>query len=141
MTFEEKVKAMSAKEIIMAMVIGLRKKHVGINMLSFGSVMRDQCFGCAATNAICEISGVIFDAGNIKIRLKRAEAVGARENFLDYFEMAVDSLRLGNIEEYNYWANLGQFAKVTDSGKKVPLLNDFSEEDLEYYVQLAEKQN
>lgn len=125
----------------MAMVNGLRKKHVNIDMGSFGKIVDDQCFGCAATNAICEISGMTFDAGNIKVRLKRAEAVGTRENFLDYFEMAIDALRLGNVEEYNYWANLGQFAKVTDFGKKSSLTNDFSEEELEFYVQLANRQD
>jgi len=39
-TFEEKVRAMSEKEFILAMVNGLKKKHVKIDMLFYGFHMK-----------------------------------------------------------------------------------------------------
>lgn len=105
-TFEEKVKSMSAKQIIMAMVNGLKKEHVQVDMDTFASVKvrkgKKVCFGCAATNAICEISDY---KPNVK-DFARSNRLGViiestTHNFIQDFELALDYLRRGNISYYN----------------------------------------
>ena len=69
--FKEKVQAMSAKEIIMAMVEGLRNPVTKIHMGTYGKVEGDVCYGCAATNAICKIGKISLDeflkVANLKV--------------------------------------------------------------------------
>lgn len=147
-TFERRVKAMSAKGIIMSMVKALKHPPIiNIDMDTFGMVRlstqnrsRTTCFGCAATNTICQISGKKFTARNINYVSTRAEFVNADEDFLDDFEDAVDYLRRGNIHGYNEVAReLG----IAEIGRHMclPILeNDYTNEDLEPYIELANVQ-
>lgn len=73
LTFEERVKSMSAKEIILAMVESLTlPPTVNVQMSSFGHLVEikkrrflffgkrtvKHCYGCAATNTICRIANI-----------------------------------------------------------------------------------
>jgi hypothetical protein len=116
MDFEEKVKSMKFSEIMQAMITGLNKPNVTVNMDTFGWAkgfwIFKKCFGCAATNAVCEISGVKFNRHNIDDNVARAEAVKTSYLFLDRFEGAINQLRLGNEFWYNHYAQMGGFAKI-----------------------------
>ena len=90
MNFEETVRAMSMKEIIMAMVNGLRNPHVKVVMSSFGHMKDGICFGCAATNTVCEITGKTYDEGVIEYATDRAKFMNCTYIFLHKFESAID---------------------------------------------------
>jgi hypothetical protein len=141
-SFEEIVRGMSAKEIILAMVNGLKKKHVQINMLYFGryDFGTKTCFGCAATNTICEITGIKFVDAKIGTINSRASVVNSGFDFLDAFEAAIDSLRRGYITTYNQYAAASGFAEIESSPKVPTLGNCFTEDDLHQYEILAEAQ-
>jgi hypothetical protein len=157
-TFEEKVRSMSAKEIIMAMVKALTHPPIiEVNMGSYGGAIVEsskkflgitisrkyKCFGCAATNTICEISGKVFIDRRIEGTSSRAKFISCSSSFLSYFEHAIDRLRCGNVGGYNYSAIRGEFAQITDSSDIIlaPLYNEYTNEDLESYIQLANAQN
>lgn len=137
MTFEEKVRSMSAAEIIMAMVNGLRKRHVNVRMSSFGSIWDGVCYGCAATNTICEISGKVFT--DSLIVYGRSYFVGAKSSdFLGIFEVAIDWLRSGEIWEYNRLAEHIKISLIEDVGIELPYLTDnYTDHQLDKYVELA----
>lgn len=111
-TFKEKVRSMTAKEIIMAMVNGLKKEHVKVDMSTYGdfSEVSGICYGCAATNAVCEISGVVFTGEHV-LSENHYWFLKTDGTFLELFETAIDSLRLGQINRYNDRAE-GRFAAI-----------------------------
>jgi hypothetical protein len=143
-SFEKIVRGMSAKEIILAMVNGLRKKHVQLQMNVFGiyDLKTKTCFGCAATNTICEISGIKFVDARIKTAAQRAEVINSDVRFMAHFEWAVDGLRKGSIDDYNYYAAASGFAQIESSPKaNLPRLYAcFTDGQLRQYEILAEAQ-
>lgn len=151
MNFQDKVRSMTAKEIIMAMVKALTKPPiVRVDMNTFGTVRRNWrnlfitpvCFGCAATNTICEISGIKFNKDNIGDLETRAKAVNSDYWFMQHFEYAIDSLRSGNVYSYNRKAKPYSFAQIKDiPGLELPILtNNYTKEDLDVYEKLANLQ-
>lgn len=156
MTFEEKVKSMTAKEIIMAMVDSLTHPPIiNIDMSSFGDSRvvdrkflgikigkKKVCFGCAATNTICQISGKKFTTENINTRNLRAEFINTDYEFLNAFETAIDDLRSGYIESYNIKAAIHGFATIKNKGMKYfsRLKSSYTNADLEPYIRLANDQ-
>ena len=150
LTFEEKVRKMSAKAIILAMVKSLTiPPLIAIDMGTFGSVKRRGgkkiCYGCAATNTICQISGKVFDSENIQWSSRRANFVNANEWFLIDFEEAIDNLRIGDITRYNDRAKDLYIAKIKYLKKwkiELPCIyNGYTNKDLIPYKQLAKLQN
>lgn len=157
-SFKETVQAMTAKEIIMAMVDALKEPYYKIDMSDFGCSrtinMKKTCFGCAATNTISRISGIIFTPETIdwtgRANLIADANIGSGEfpneetRFLDRFESAIDYLRKGNIESYNEIAEDKDFATINDDlyiGVHLPILTDkYTHQDLEEYIKLAELQ-
>src|SRR5690606_32735940 len=95
--FEKKVKSMTAHDIIMAMVEGLRNPRTKIDMRTFGKMEEGICYGCAATNAVLHI-----------MEAKDEEVVGhileceneTYDDFLFRFERAIDYLRGGDVDNY-----------------------------------------
>ena len=139
--FEEKVQSMTAKEIIMAMVQSLRNPLTKIDMGTFGNVKGGVCYGCAATNFICNVGKITLEEF---ILVEPDESMMGFANnkydmeFLSAFEESIDRLRVGSIYSYNYYARKYGYATIEDNGIELPVLrNDFSEEDLEKYVELA----
>ncbi len=142
MNFEDKVKSMTAKEIIMNMVEALNNPSINVDMRDFGRYDEDGiCFGCAATNTICRISGVIFNQTNIET-YGRADSLNVDRDFMDNFEYSINQLRSGDLEFYNQFARRGGFAVITNpENLKLPILTtDSYLENLQPYVYLANSQ-
>ena len=110
-SFEKKVKSMKGSEIIRAMLRGLAKEHVRVRMCSFGEFHNGICFGCAATNTVCEISGIVFTPMTIDV-LRHGAALNADPEFVYGFEGAIDSLRNGWLDAYNNCAEEYGFALI-----------------------------
>lgn len=141
MVFEDKVKSMSAREIILAMVESLRHPVTKIDMGTFGDVKHGNCYGCAATNVICKIGDVSIDSLYLMKGHFDVEVLKWRKSFLSNFEEAIDFLRRGDLHCYNELAGFSGFAKIKDNDHYLPELdNDFTEEELLCYVALADYQ-
>ena len=141
-SFEAKVRAMSAKEIIMAMVDGLKNPTTDeVQMYTFGFQRETgECIGCAATNAICRIAGKKFeyDGRGMRIPFSISENI----SFLLDFEQAIDSLRLGNVWQYDMLARqMGIAVIVIDPHVELPILTTENYlRKLQPYIDLANSQ-
>jgi hypothetical protein len=116
MNFEETVKAMTGKEIVLAMINGLKESPYQINMMTFGDAENTEtgvvCFGCAATSCITKISGVTFTARNITNSEDRAQALSCQHSFIVSFEAAINELRSGWVGNYNKLASIYGFEEL-----------------------------
>lgn len=139
--FEEKVKSMSAYDIIMAMVNGLRDPKTRIDMSTFGSIREGICYGCVAANAVLHI----MDANKEEVK----SHVHYRQKYEKYdnsplraFEYAINDLRCGLLGSYNASATRLGLARITPMpGQKLPKLrDDYTEEQLQQYEKLAKYQ-
>ena len=156
MKFEQIVRNMSAKEIIMAMVESLKHPPiVNIDMETYGktetikkyyffgllSKTKKVCYGCAATNTICQISNVKFTSININNFNERADFINCDLDFLKSFEISINFLRKGFVISYNRYASLIDIALIKENSVNLPFLGDFyTDEDLKPYIELANKQ-
>ncbi len=152
----KKIKSMTAKEIIMAMVDGLKNPMTVIDMGTFGEVYEEDgvCYGCAATNAICNIQGTSKQKikNEIKNELMHGYHYTVRKTkrdlctvdnirFITDFEYGIDYLRSGDISAYNHYSHKAGFAKISSKGIDLPpLYTDFTTKQLEQYVKLANAQ-
>lgn len=138
--FENKIKSMNAHDIIMAMVEGLRKPRTKIDMATFGRMRDGICYGCAATNAILHIMKAREDELENYIIVPQYRAYLLSAVYI--FESAIDWLRRGRVGMYNLDAKYYGFAKITPiPGLELPCLeNDYTEDQLQEYVKLAEYQ-
>lgn len=135
MSFKEKVLSMTGKEIVMAMVNGLQKEWVYVDMNTFGyQTKKGICYGCAATNAICEITGKIPDLSTSNYH--RLISVDDNYVFVARFEKAINRLRFGDIGDYNYWAREMGIAELPQSDLP-PLNNQNYKENLQAYIDYA----
>lgn len=91
-------------DIVDAMIKGLRKEWVHVHMGSYGGYRIDRvtCFGCAATNTLCEIMQEAFTPENIVGTKARSEKFnfGVSANDLRIFEEGIDLLRRADIEGF-----------------------------------------
>lgn len=133
---------LTPKQVVQAMVDGLRKKHVLVNMHSFGHVKDGVCYGCAATNAVCELFGVKFGPDVIANADRRADVVHQSFEKLRWFENAIDLLRQGDVYAANQWLDcLGIDSIQNWNDLELPFLkDDFTEGELQVYQQLADDQ-
>ena len=142
LNFKEKVQAMTGKEIIMVMVDSIQNPVIMLDMNDFGDAKDGVCYGCAATNSICKISGKTFDEDSIDTTSTRAKFIGTGYDFLHDFEFAIDGLRQGQVKYYNGLAKEIGIATINQNGIQLPFLtNDFTPEDLQAYINLANAQN
>lgn len=136
--FERKVKSMSAYDIIMAMVGGLRNPKTKIDMGTFGKMRDGICFGCAATNAILTIMNANKKEveGHSKLRSTH------NDYLLRGFEHAIDMLRCGRLDFYNaHVKGVGLAQIIPMPGQYLPALNDdYTEAQLQEYEKLAKYQ-
>lgn len=138
---EKKVKSMSAHDIIMAMVDGLRSPRTVIDMSTFGSIRMGICFGCAATNAILHIMDVDKEK-EVVDHILECESQAYSLLVLGQFENAIDCLRRDRVDLYNRYAMNGGFAPITPiPGQELPWLGDnYTENQLKEYEKLAKYQ-
>lgn len=145
--FIKKAQSLSAKEIIMSMVNGLKNPTTDfIAMHTFGDIVGPTCFGCAATNAICLIGGIekkeLFEYQIYK-SAKNLFPDKEEADFVSSFEEAIDYLRYGKIDFYNELAETIGISEI----KNIPsiclpyLYDDFTNENLDKYVELANLQD
>ncbi len=138
--FEDKVRAMTAKEIILAMVNGLRHPKVTVDMKTFGDSIGGVCFGCAATCAVLEIAQVkpvpqLMNVGSHSVM------VNSNYSFVLDFEDAIECLRTNNVKDYNKHARKRGFATIyRPQGFSLPYLDSRYLDQLAGYERLAEIQ-
>lgn len=82
--------------LVEAMIKGLEKEWVIVSMGTYGYAKSDVCYGCAATNALCEIMQEPFTADNIDHN-QRYEFFNYNitQSELDILETSYDNLRRG----------------------------------------------
>lgn len=116
----ESLKAFS--DIVDAMVGGLKREWVNVRMYSFGHAHESICYGCAATNTLCQLMGEPFHADNISSAQSRADQFNYQitRGELNLFEYAIDSLRQGEL--YQALHNLNQISYLFSF--KMPELKD-----------------
>lgn len=94
-----------------AMIVGLetqsKREDFIINMSLFGeySEKRTVCFGCAATCAVQQLTGINLTASNIR-QLGHPAALNTEYEDTIAFEGAIDNLRTGYIDELAEYFNL-----------------------------------
>jgi len=116
----------SISDIVDTMIKGLKKEWVKIDMNTYGDLVDDVCFGCAATNTLCELMQEPFTENNI-VEYKRRGKMGLTESELDSFEEAINDFRCSNIILFLY--NLGKIKNLLSFS--LP-----SYKDIEYYKKL-----
>ena len=139
---EERIKNMTFKDILDVMIKGLEKKWVNINMDTYGDVdLNGICYGCAATNALCEMIQKPIPAEFIN-PYQRHKFVKISYDCLRDFERVINELRQGNLVEYNYFCRVSDFlpnARTQSTHYDLPCLeNDFTEEELNEYRKLRD---
>ena len=92
---QEFMQTAKLSDYIDLMVKALENPKIKVNMSHYGTVIDGFCFGCAATNALCELSEKVFDETNIINEKSRAEFLGYDQNALSYFEVIIDKIRDG----------------------------------------------
>lgn len=143
---EQKIKSMTAKEIILAMIDSLKNPVTKIEMSTFGYKERGICYGCAATNTICKLGDLDphIELGEYDLFQGRGYVMYNKDGFLDNFENAIDFLRQGDIESYNDIADSFQFAKINRAKYYyIPVITDNNYLDknvLNAYIGLANLQ-
>jgi hypothetical protein len=87
----------TASSVIDAMIQGLRNIPEGfvVSMGTYGIFEGNICFGCAATCAVMQISGVTFTPETISGFAKRAAVTGYSPEDITDFENAINWLREG----------------------------------------------
>lgn len=155
MKFKEKVQSMTIQEIIMAMVEGLRTPKVKVDMGTYGVTRikpsflglfpKPICVGCAATNAIFQIAGITpkpyeVDSSSGRSALLCGSLIDEEVSFLECFELAIDCLRKGRIDMYNYDAEKLGIATIKVMTPLPALYNSYTESELLKYVDLANAQ-
>lgn len=96
------IKSMS--DVVDIMIRGLKREWVNVHMGSYGGYKTDRvtCFGCAATNTLCEIMQEPFSPENIVGAVGRSKKFnfGISSQDLRIFEEGIDLLRRSNIEGF-----------------------------------------
>jgi hypothetical protein len=151
MNFKEKVRSLSAKEIILAMVEGLQNPTATVDMSSYGKIKHGICYGCAALNTICKIgdyttdhlkANTLFQPYQNRVTILRESLTTTNMSFIGHFEDSIEYLRLGNVRYYNSYANKCATSRIVDDPRfDLPILfDDYTAEDLQAYRDLADRQ-
>lgn len=144
---ENKIKSMSAKEIILAMVEGLQNPVTRIDMNTFGMKSDNICYGCAATNTILKLGGLDPEKEIIEDGLCWTRKYSVTwDMFLSKFEVAINYLRMGGILNYNDMAKNYGFAQIKIDVPEcyLPRIDNTNYKDpevLQSYIHLANSQD
>lgn len=127
----------TAREILAALVEGLRNPEYKVDMLTYGQQENDICIACAATNAVTKLTNVIYSIDNIA-RYRHLEFNTLARGQIFNFEMALNNLRAGDLAKYNRY----KFAEIVNPRNiDLPYLsNDYTEEQLLVYESLINDQ-
>ncbi|MGK0464810.1 hypothetical protein [Clostridium sp.] len=104
-------KLKSVSEIVETMIRGLETQWMPVDMYDF-SVIKEKtyfkifkkkvCYGCAATNALCELNQKPFNYKTTIDEGTRAIASDLDDDVIFAFEMAIENLRLGELDLFIY---------------------------------------
>ena len=145
--FVDKVRGMKASEIIETMITGLENPVTVVNMRTYGSILDGVCYGCAATNTIAKLCSF----GKVKIK-KAVQSDGYTQGlktytenrtvnkFVDNFESAIDYLRMGDIDSYNFLAKKEGIAEIKVRLDLPFLTTTYYKNRLHSYKELADLQ-
>lgn len=150
---ESTLRQLTPKQVIIAMVNGLKHPRTKIDMETFGRKEGGVCYGCAATSAICELFD-IKNPGDYIQEQEYASAFGFSNTILNkveykediiYFERAINYLRMAEVSKANmYLSSLG-IKPIKYELDKVHCLeclgDNYTLEQLEPYIALAEYQD
>jgi microcystin degradation protein MlrC len=109
-TFEEKVRALTFEGLVREMVAAVREEYVRLETDTFGSVREYTgydtpiCVGCVATNLVCRLSGKVFTKYNVTHNVSRANFIDVKPEYMRYFNMAIDALRVTHTTDYTIHA-------------------------------------
>lgn len=155
-----KIRSLTPKQVIMSMVEGLKNPKTKISMSTFGYQEGGVCYGCAATNTLCQIFDIqnpvgwlpvvndseVLDSCSITpgFRLSAPKLYEITED-IRLFEYAVDYLRRGDLLFANFSLSKLDINPIRYSNElesALPRLTDsYTLEDLEPYIRLAEFQD
>lgn len=107
------------------MIDGLHAEHVKVDMGVFGmvSLIEGTCFGCAATNALCQMTGARFHGREIEGNIYRSRVYRLDADFLFHLEHAYDYLRSGNIHDANYYLRTNAMSQLPLPKNTLPFLS------------------
>lgn len=130
MTFKEKLKSLTAKQLVQVMIDGINRGWVKMDFNIWLDYYHDEhtnqtvVCGCAATAAICEINGGYYMPPNVELsRINRTVALGIGYAELDNLEMAYDSLARGSIKGFNVYAKFLDLSLLPDN-MSLPMLHN-----------------
>lgn len=155
-----KIRSLTPKQVIMAMVDGLKNPKTKIKMNTFGYQEGGVCYGCAATNTLCQIFDINDPVGWLPVvkdsevldtcsitpgfRLSAPKLYEITEDIMN-FENAIDYLRRGDLLSANFalsYSGINPIKYNNEIEDALPRLTDsYTLEDLEPYIRLAEFQD
>lgn len=148
----------SMSDVILTLVNGVKNEWVKMDSQNYGYVKKKTllgitigrvCYGCMATNALCELMGEPFKHDEISDRKKRAKKLnfGITLYQLEVFEHSLDYLRRGYLKKFSL--QLAQISEVfkfdleesqevlCNYPKHLPEMNDINLLQLKEYEKLA----
>lgn len=150
--FEEYVKSLFPRGVVMLMIESLENPVTKIDMDTFGVVKGDKrrvCYGCAATNTMlraAELSG-LGKASKLKFNIggswdEQAAANGIDKRFLIDFESTINYLRMGDIKSYNLFAKRIGMVQLKPWPTPLPCLTTRNyKHNLKWYREYAMEQS
>lgn len=137
----EQIKNRSVADTIRAMCDAAENPTTKLDADTFGEVKNGEKCGCFAFNLAERDFERILTNEEIETWDSRTSAVGVvRDWFIDY-QLAINSLRWGDLANYNYWANLAGLQLIPDEflDYELPWLKtDFTPAQLEEYRKFAD---
>lgn len=108
---------------VQLMIDGLQKRWVRLDMASYGYYDKPDgdgdyvCFGCAATNALCELKGESMSIHDVYTENDRGRFAGISLDHIGSLEMAWNALRMGYVESC-----LGYLTRIPNLPFEVPTM-------------------
>lgn len=108
-TFLQLVKGLTPSSLVDTLCDGLERQWVNIDMGSYGHSEGMLCFGCAATNALCQLAQKSMPSDKIDNVIARGKFFGISERQSDKnklatlgaFERGINNLRVGLVYDMN----------------------------------------
>jgi len=118
------------------MVKALQNPKIEIVMGTYGVAIDNICYGCAATNALCELTEKTFDVDNIWHRQYRAAFLNEEWRVIARFEISIDNLRRGLF--YSFLIETNQIKPTDITIPNLPHLgNNYTQQDLDHYINFS----
>jgi hypothetical protein len=126
--FLEKIQSLKPSEIVELMIDAVENPVVKLRMSAFRGWDKDekQCIGCAATNMLYKLTKI--PKKEVDTQEEAAKSISVRSEVIYKFEWAIDSLRLGNIDHYNWYSKKIGMAKLREPIHRLPKMDDYNKD-------------